>query len=80
MSRARQPTQQPPTPAEIDAVWDALRATSDPYRLHLYIARVALQAAAEGDWHVYARLRKGLIASNYWAEDAATQISVPADT
>lgn len=61
------------------AIFNALaERRADPYRLHLYVARVAFQAAAEGDWHVYARLRRGLIASGYWAEDAQLQVHVPA--
>ena len=74
-----------------DAVFSALQAQyEDPHRLHLYMARVALDhgrkgldAARSGDTSsalahllAYRRIRHGLIADDYWEPDAGLQVSI----
>ena len=73
------------TPELADVVFAALAAGwQDPYRLELYLARVALdlgeramaayRAGEIGEYRAfllaYRRIEKGLVASGYWAEDA----------
>lgn len=74
-----------------DRVFSAIQAQyQDPRRLHLYMARVALDhgtrglaAARSGDTaaalahlQAYRRIRHGLIADGYWEPDAALQVAI----
>lgn len=77
------------TPEQSAAVFAAL-SYQDPQRLHLYLARVAidhgrkaLDALALGQEGVYQahlmayrRITRGLVEDGYWEPCAATQVSV----